>query len=88
MNRKKAYADLLKRKEWHAFREKCLERAGYACSYCNKTQKEASLQVHHPEYANLLPWEYKIDSCIVLCATCHAEEHKILTRDGHRQNHP
>jgi len=77
MKGKKGYAELLKRKEWHDFRQRCLEAAGYACINCKRTQKETSLHIHHPHYANLLPWEYEIEFCEVLCAGCHAEVHGL-----------
>jgi hypothetical protein len=72
------YARLLRRQEWFDFRERCLEKAGRACIKCGRTQREAALQVHHPHYApGLMPWDYKIGFCEVLCSRCHAIEHGL-----------
>lgn len=69
------------RKEWRAFRERCLARVGYKCERC---EKPSILQVHHPEYvAGRKPWEYEVEFCEVLCRGCHAGEHGIiLPREG------
>jgi hypothetical protein len=69
------------RKEWRAFRERCLARVNYKCERC---EKPGILQVHHPEYAaGRKPWEYEVEFCEVLCRGCHAGEHGIiLPREG------
>ncbi len=65
-----------RRKEWLAFRERCLARVGYQCERCGK---RGVLQVHHPEYvAGRPPWEYPVEFCEVLCRGCHAGEHGII----------
>jgi len=79
-----APCSLYRRKEWFQFRERCLVVACRKCERCGRSQKEASLQVHHPHYGeDLMPWEYDPRFCEVLCKGCHAREHgKIKPLDG------
>lgn len=68
-----------RRKEWFEFRSACIDAAGKKCERCGKTEKQASLQVHHPHYGrNLMPWEYDQKFCEVLCKGCHAREHRKI----------
>lgn len=74
---------LYRRREWYAFRERCLKRAGYCCAHCNRGQQVVTLQVHHPHYGeDLAPWEYEEEFCEVLCKGCHAREHGIIKPDS------
>jgi len=75
---------LYRRQEWFRFRETCIQSAERKCERCGISQVEASLQVHHPHYQNgLMPWEYDVKFCEVLCKGCHAKEHgKIKPLDG------
>jgi hypothetical protein len=72
-------ASFYHRQEWFKFRERCLDRVGRKCEACGRGQGEASLQIHHPHYAEgVLPWDYKEAFCQVLCKGCHAKEHGLI----------
>jgi len=72
---------LYRHRQWHQFRQRCLERVGFQCERCGK---ESILQVHHPEYdSGRLPWDYAPEACEVLCRECHAIEHgHIMPKEG------
>lgn len=75
-------ASVYKRKKWLEFRELCFNASGRACERCGKTQRETSLQVHHPYYeAGRKPWEYDPKFCEILCKYCHAKEHSKIKPD-------
>lgn len=66
-------SQLYHKKEWVAYRDKCLKIHGYACENCGSTKV---LQVHHPHYIKgLKPWQYSTEFCEVICRKCHAEIH-------------
>lgn len=52
-------------KEW---REKCLERDGYKCAYCGKTE---TLNVHHILGRRAKITRHDVDNGITLCAKHH-----------------
>jgi 5-methylcytosine-specific restriction endonuclease McrA len=56
---------------WQSIREWALLRAGHKCEKCGA---EFPLQVHHKTYARL--GKEGPDDLIVLCESCHEEEHK------------
>lgn len=74
------YKDYLRMEEWQTKRSEILNRDGYACRNCGKTD---SLQVHHRQYHRdavtrriLPPWKYADHLLITLCETCHKKGHE------------
>lgn len=74
-----AFWDAYKRPEWQKKRLKIMERARFACEYCDDT--ETRLHVHHTYYEKgKLPWQYPDESLRCLCETCHKDEHNQRDR--------
>ena len=69
-----SYAEQLKDKRWHAFREFVFEVRGRRCEMCGA---ERNLQVHHPIYKNRNAWEYSYHEVMVLCRDCHERIHGL-----------
>ena len=74
-----SYGALLLRQEWKEKRKQIVHRDGNKCVICN-SQKE--LVVHHRQYifSKALqkfnnPWEYKNETLITLCNSCHQRGH-------------
>lgn len=73
MKTKQGYNKLLSTPEWKAKRDEVLKERNYTCERCGSQTK---LQVHHTFYdMEVMPWEYKNESLLVLCNKCHYEEH-------------
>ena len=69
------YHDYLDSAEWQQQRRRALLRADYACEQC---AARAELDVHHANYHTL--GAERPDDLIVLCSTCHREEHAVRNR--------
>lgn len=63
----------LKSIQWHIKKELVLRRDNYECQLCHSNH---SLQVHHMWGYDLIPNE-PTDCLILLCSTCHEEEHHL-----------
>ena len=61
--------------EWQAQRRRAWLRADYACEQCGA---RAELNIHHVHYRTL--GAERPDDLIVLCSTCHREEHAVRNR--------
>lgn len=66
--------------EWRTFRAEMLEREGFRCARCGRTQAAGVvLQVHHKRYVTgRKPWQYGYEECEVLCRGCHGESHGLV----------
>ena len=64
------------RADWKRIRDQMLERAGHACSLCDKTADNSILDVHHRHYRRH-GFELLAD-LIVLCRECHDRHHAKL----------
>lgn len=69
-SRKPNYYEQLKHPRWQAKRLKVLERENFTCQWCGDA--EQTLHVHHTYYEKgAAPWEYRENSLLCLCETCH-----------------
>jgi hypothetical protein len=74
---RKSYYELLKHPKWQEKRLRVMERAGFACEWCEAS--EAALHVHHTRYRRgAKPWEYEDDELLCLCVDCHARATEML----------
>lgn len=75
---------------WHIQRAKALERDGYRCQKCGKSESEvrpAKLEVHH-----IIPFDKygveryeeanKLENLVTLCTSCHIREEVMAWRSG------
>ena len=64
------YSEKLKSPEWQKVRLKVLERDGWKCLKCKRSDK--TVNVHHKGYeAGKEPWEYPLERYESLCEDCH-----------------
>lgn len=75
------YKELLQMPQWRTKRKEILLRDGNKCRSCGT---KGNLHIHHRQYhANsktglqVLPWKYKNDLLIALCANCHRAGHSL-----------
>lgn len=68
------YPLYLQTDHWKETREKALRRARNRCQLCNG---QYNLQVHHKTYENR--GCERPEDLIVLCRTCHARHHEVVT---------
>ena len=56
--------------DWKSIRKQALERDGWRCVFCTKTEK---LSVHH-----IIPYRYckchELDNLVTVCRSCHSKE--------------
>jgi replicative DNA helicase len=69
------YYEYLKSPKWQEVRELALERAGYKCQICGRTQ---NLDIHHNTYENLGNERDHLEDLIVLCSEHHQVYHDAL----------
>lgn len=80
------YAEKLKDPRWQRKRLEIMERDGFECSACGRSDN--TLHIHHWKYkAN--PWDAESDDLSTLCESCHAEVEMLKWNVGHalRTNH-
>lgn len=66
------YAEKLRDPRWQKKRLQVFERDDFTCQGC--ADKERTLTVHHCYYQpKTQPWEYRDDSLVTLCDSCHNE---------------
>jgi len=70
-------------KRWNgvykAFRKKMLEQAGFRCTNCARTDREATLEIHHIKPYHTFPQlRYEPSNIEVLCEACHKQEDRRL----------
>ena len=69
---------------WQKMRLQIMERDGFACRHCGKSEG-VTLNVHHSYYeAGRNPWEYEEDTLVTWCEECHKKRHeaaKWMARD-------
>lgn len=71
----KSYAEKLTDPRWQRVRLAVWERAGFQCENCCDTKRK--LDVHHCYYESRKdPWDYPLESLLLLCDKCHKEWHK------------
>lgn len=71
----KSYSEKLKDPRWQKKRLEVLEVAEWSCALCQDS--ESTLHVHHKQYIKgREPWEYDDNQLVVLCESCHHEEHQ------------
>jgi hypothetical protein len=71
-----SYLEKLKDPRWQKKRLEILQRDGWACVVCNRTDK--NLQVHHNWYVKgASPWEYSSSQLCTLCQACHEKATEI-----------
>ena len=64
---------------WQRKRLEALSAADFSCQHCY--DKEETLHVHHKLYVKgRKAWEYELSELLVLCESCHKEEHEKLDR--------
>ena len=68
--RKIDYNKYIKSKKWKQFRLIALDFYNHECGCCGSRHE---LEVHHKTYKNL--GNEKIEDVMLLCHTCHLEEH-------------
>ena len=67
------YSEKLKDPRWQKMRLKVLDRDDWACQICG--DNESTLHVHHRYYKKgCNPWDYPMESLVVLCEGCHDSE--------------
>lgn len=78
----KEYQKWLRSKEFKGLRDRMLERDGYACRCCGRTEEEIadnpkiSLQAHHRSYRYLgLGDDRELGDLVTLCSVCHRAVH-------------
>lgn len=70
----KTYWEKLKDPRWQKKRLETMQAAEFACQMCYDST--STLNVHHKQYfKGREPWEYDFDQLVVLCDSCHKEEH-------------
>lgn len=69
------YKNYLQSEQWREKREMVFRFNGRQCVHCGS---EKRLHVHHVTYENL--GNEKLEDLMVLCESCHAEEHKRLKK--------
>ncbi len=68
------YSEKLKDPRWQKKRLEILTRDKFQCQACGNERE--TLHVHHNFYEKGLdPWEYPDESMVVLCESCHSDEH-------------
>ena len=68
-----SYAEKLKDPRWQRLRLEIMQRDGWACFMCHRT--DAPLNVHHRYYLRRHePWEYPPEALLTLCEGCHEIE--------------
>lgn len=74
-DRKPMYYELLRDPRWQRKRLEIMERADFACEYCDDTA--STLNVHHLYYEkNHHPWDYPSEALICICEDCHLALHQ------------
>ncbi len=74
MNEKMTYAAQLRHPNWQRRRLEMLSAANWQCQRCR--DDSTTLHVHHRRYVKgRMAWEYEDGELLVLCETCHEEEH-------------
>ena len=77
MKQQKTYGELLTDPRWQKKRLEILKRDHWTCQECG--DKKSTLHVHHIYYEeNKMPWEYKNNSLITLCGSCHKNETEYI----------
>lgn len=68
----------MKTQEWKDIRLQILERDGWRCRCCGRTNDDpkAQLTIHHSTYDNLFNEEEHLDDLITLCKYCHYQIHQ------------
>lgn len=70
----KKYSEKLRDPRWQRTRLNVWDRAGDACECCGNGTR--TLEVHHTYYERGMdPWEYPLESLMLLCDRCHDEWH-------------
>jgi hypothetical protein len=79
MNKKANYREQLLDPRWQKMRLHVFERDGWKCRCCGKEDK--TLHAHHSHYRDGAegPWDYDAQTIITVCATCHENEHEVLS---------
>lgn len=72
------YADYLNTDHWQALTRKKRQAAGYKCEQCGCDDER--LDTHHLTYERI--GRERMEDLIVLCESCHREEHDIDTQKG------
>ena len=69
---------------WLDLRESVLERDGYRCNMCGKT--DCVFNVHHIRYnPDGDIWDVSMKDLITLCEKCHKHVHNIIKFEGKNQ---
>lgn len=79
------YSEKLKDPRWQKKRLELLEKSGWKCAseYCQNSNPNAQLHVHHQFYARKTePWDYPDFCYLVLCEGCH-ERHQVAMERAH-----
>lgn len=71
------YKRFLRSEYWKHVRELCFELNGKICGVCRVTSR---LQVHHTTYDHRGSEHRHMEDLVVLCESCHKEEHNIKPR--------
>jgi len=72
------YAEKLRHPKWQKKRLEILERDGFKCCVCDKTDEQ--LHVHHKIYEQgKEPWDYPNENFETLCIFCHEFEEDFKT---------
>ena len=64
------YEDYIQSDEWHAQREKVIERFSGKCALCGKKFIK-NMHVHHRTYLNKFGSEKELEDLTLLCKVCH-----------------
>lgn len=77
------YPNQLSDPRWLDRRREVRERHKNTCQHCGHTDKQ--LHVHHiAYYGGLMAWEYPDRMLILLCDSCHDNEHANMKASGER----
>ena len=64
-------------KQWQEIKSIILDRDHHKCQFCNRTDEEETLTVHHKTYENLYNELEHLDDLITLYKICHYNLHRI-----------
>jgi hypothetical protein len=73
----KPWFERLKDPRWQKKRLEVMQRAGFACEWCES--KDMTLHVHHTYYEKYRePWDYPDWALMCLCESCHEQASEMM----------